>query len=286
MTRRQAEILLITVIAARSTSYAFSKLSLTALEPWNLLSIRFSLAFLLLCFLFRHRLKNICREVLQSGCILGIVLFSCMSLETISLKTIPSSTAAFLENTAVLWVLCTEPFILKKWPPLSTFAAAICIVCGIFLLTTDGNVHTFSIGAALCLAASFCYAVWILLTSRYVRHSDPLLIGILQIGVIALCSTAASICAEPFIIPNQPSIWLNIAALVCICSVFGFTFQPVAQKYTSADKAGLFAALNPLIAACIGWMLLGEALSFTQAIGGALILASLVWIQARPSAAS
>ena len=147
MTQRQAEFLLMTIIAARSTSYAFSKLSLTALAPWNLLSIRFILAFLCLCLLFHRRLIYIDRQTLQSSLILGSVLFACMSLETISLQTINSSTAAFLENTAVLWVLCIEPFILKRRPPLSTFAAAACIICGIFLLTTNGTLHTFSSGA-------------------------------------------------------------------------------------------------------------------------------------------
>ena len=107
MTQRQAELLLMTIIAARSTSYAFSKLSLTALAPWNLLSIRFALSYLL----FRRRIQHISRQVLKSSLILGSVLFACMSLEAISLQTIDSSMASFLESTAVLWVLCIEPFI-------------------------------------------------------------------------------------------------------------------------------------------------------------------------------
>ena len=279
MTQRQAELLLMTIIAARSTSYAFSKLSLTALAPWNLLSIRFALASLCLYLLFRRRIQHRNRQVLKSSLILGSVLFACMSLEAVSLQTIDSSMASFLESTAVLLVLCIEPFILKQHPPRSTFVAAACIICGIFLLTTNGTPHAFSSGAVICLAASFCYAAWILLTSRYVRQSDPILIGILQMGVISLLSTAASIPFETYILPNQLSTWLDILALVFLCSVFGFTFQPLAQKYTSADKAGLFAALNPLIAACIGWICLDETLTITQGIGGALILTSIVWVQ-------
>ena len=104
-------------------------------------------------------------------------------------------------------------------------------------------------------------------------------------GVIALFSTAASVLVESYTLPNCLPTWLDILALVFICSVFGFTFQPLAQKYTSTDKAGLFAALNPLIAACIGWLFLNETFTSIQGIGGALILISIIWVQIKTNAA-
>ena len=46
MSRKQAELLLAAVISIRATSYLFSKVALQSLEPFNLLAIRFLLAFL------------------------------------------------------------------------------------------------------------------------------------------------------------------------------------------------------------------------------------------------
>ena len=47
-TERGAEILLIFVLVARSTSFVMSKVTMNAMNPFNLLGVRFLLAFLLL----------------------------------------------------------------------------------------------------------------------------------------------------------------------------------------------------------------------------------------------
>ncbi len=52
MKQRNAELLLAGVIVARATSLLFSKLSMRALDPFNLLGLRFTIAFGLLMLLF------------------------------------------------------------------------------------------------------------------------------------------------------------------------------------------------------------------------------------------
>ena len=52
LTRRHAELLLAGVIIARATSYLFSKLILEGMGMFNLLGVRFTLAFALLFVLF------------------------------------------------------------------------------------------------------------------------------------------------------------------------------------------------------------------------------------------
>ena len=63
-----AELLLAGVIVARATSYLFSKLILEGMGLYNLLALRFSLAFLLLAALFFRRLRGIDRKTLRAGC--------------------------------------------------------------------------------------------------------------------------------------------------------------------------------------------------------------------------
>lgn len=281
MTEKQADILLLLGIAARSSSYVFAKIGLATLEPWNLLGIRFTLAFGILCLLFYKRLSSMTKETWIASGLLGFVLFACMTCETISLQTIDSSMAAFLENTAVLWVLCLEALLFRRLPDKVVILAAITIICGIFLLTMHGTVPSFSIGAAICLTGSVFYAVWILLTSKFARKLDPVLIGIFQMGFIGLFSLSGSLFHGTLALPTQPIEWEVILALVLICSVFGFTLQPIAQKYTSAEKAGLFTAMNPLIAAFLGWSILAETLGIAQLIGGALIIGSIIAVQLR-----
>ena len=70
MTEKQADVLLLLGIAARSSSYLFAKIGLATLEPWNLLGIRFTLAFGILCLLFYKRLSAMAKETWIGVCTL------------------------------------------------------------------------------------------------------------------------------------------------------------------------------------------------------------------------
>ena len=71
LTRRHAELLLAGVIVARATSYLFSKLILEGMGMFNLLGVRFALAFALLFVLFFPRLKSMNRKTFIAGAVMG-----------------------------------------------------------------------------------------------------------------------------------------------------------------------------------------------------------------------
>ena len=98
-------------------------------------------------------------------------------------------------------------------------------------------------------------------------------------GFLAVYSTVGTALLERPVIPDDTTTWSAILPLVFICSVFGFTFQPVAQKYTSAEKAGLFTALNPLIAAILGVIFLNETFTHIQSVGAICILLGITIVQ-------
>ena len=71
MSRRVSEMLLASVIAARATSYLFSKLILQGMGIFNLMAVRFLLAFALLAVPFFPRLRRMDRRTLLGGAIMG-----------------------------------------------------------------------------------------------------------------------------------------------------------------------------------------------------------------------
>ena len=56
---KKYELLLIAVIAARATSFIFSKMILESLTPFNLLAVRFIIAFILLALIFNTSMDYI-----------------------------------------------------------------------------------------------------------------------------------------------------------------------------------------------------------------------------------
>lgn len=279
MKQGTAELLLLTVIVSRSISYLLSKIGLHGVPPLELLAIRFFLTTIILLIIFHKRLPNITPALFKAAGLLGTLLFGCMACELISLTTVPSSTVAFLENTSVVWVLLLMAVINRHWPKKQVLLATGLLFTGIACLTLQDTALSLEPGEIICLTGTLFYTVWICLTAHLAREHDPLLLGILQMGFLATYSSIAMVLFEIPVLPTDTTTWSAIIALVFICSVFGFTFQPVAQKYTSAEKAGLFTALNPLIAAVLGAVFLDEMLTSVQFLGAVFIISGIVLVQ-------
>lgn len=276
MSERSAKILLASVILARSSSYVLQKIGLTDIDVFNLMGIRFLMAFFIMLLIFNKKLLGADKASVAAGLVVGAVYFVVMSFEVFSLKSCESSTTAFLENTAIVMVPLFEAFLLKKMPLPKTVAGFLLAMTGVALMTLQGTAVSFSTGHVLALGAAVTYAAAIIITDRVSKKADALVIGIVQLGTMGSLSALASFIFETPHLPTGPMPWIAIILLALVCSCFGFTLQPVAQRYTSAETAGLYCAFGPLGAGILGWICLGEALSIFALTGAVMILMSIV----------
>lgn len=276
LSRRASELLLAAVIAARATSYLFSKLILEGMGLFNLLGVRFLLAFALLGALFFRRLRAADRRTLVSGAVMGALYFLVMTAELSGLRRTDSSTVSFLENTAIVWVPLLSAAVSRRFPEGKTLLSALLCLLGVGFLTLGGAVGL-GAGEACCLAAALLYAAAILVTDRLThRGIDALAAGVVQVGTIGALSLAASFLTETPRLPAGVTEWAGICLLAVVCTGFGFTLQPVAQAGTTAERAGMFCALNPLVASVLGVVFLHEQIGLQGLVGAALILAGIL----------
>ena len=275
LNRKQAEWLLAAVIVARATAYMFSQIILQSMGLFNLLAVRFLIAFAILAVLFRGRLKVMDRRTLLYGAALGGAFFLVMTAEMGALLFTTTSTVSFLENTAIILVPLMTAMLGRRLPDGAAVVSAAVALAGVGLLTLQNGLSGFSAGHLIAMTAAFLYAATIILTDRVSRRADALVLGVLQIGVMGVLSLIASFILESPRLPAGPAEWGPMVVLVIVCTIFGFTLQPVAQSKTSAEKAGVFCALNPAASAVLGVVFLHEHLGFGGAAGAALILLSI-----------
>ena len=275
MSRRQAELLLAAVILTRSTGYLFSKAGIESLGVFNLLAARFLLAFALLAIIFFRKFKGVKPCDILRGAVLGGVFALVMALELIALKTTDTSTASFLENTAIIFVPLIEAWLLRRAPERTALISAAAAVAGVALLTLGSGDFGFTSGELYCLCAALLYALAIIITDRFSRRGDGLMMGIMQVGFIGIYALAASFIFEAPRLPSGGTEWGVILVLAIVCTCVGFTFQPVAQAHLSSECSGLFCALSPVFASLLGVVFLGEPVTLQGVFGAALILFSL-----------
>ena len=269
MSRTGAKILLTTVFIARGTSFLFSKILMESMSPMSILAIRFILAFLVLAVIFFKKLKECSKESLKGGLILGVLYTVCMIFEMYGLRQIDSGVSALIENMAIVMVPVYAAVLTKSLPQKKTMLCAVLAVIGVgFLSLTQSSNPGGGIGIALMICAALTYAACIMATERVTQNADPVTVGMLQLGVMGvLCLIASLLTGKQ---------WLMLLFLVLLCSCFGFTFQPVGQKYLPAETAAVFTVVNPLTASVMGVVLAGEGMTVLKLIGYVLILTALV----------
>jgi len=274
MQNRKYELLLAAVIAARATSFVFSKLVVLSMDKYKLLALRFLAPFVLLVIVFHREVARGGRRELAAGAAIGFLYYLVMSCELTALKTTASSTVSLLENCSILFVPLFEALLLKRFPDGTTLLSALTALLGVFCLTAQqGGV---SGGVAFGLLAAALYAAAIILTARVSRKTEhTLCVGIIQVGTIGVLALGSSFAFESPHLPAGGGQWLMILVLAVVCTGFGFTLQPVAQSHVSVERAGLFCAINPAIAAVLGTVILHERFGFFSAAGLLLILLSI-----------
>ena len=276
LTPKAAELLLAGVITARASSYLFSKLILKGMGMFNLLGLRFTLATVLLGLLFFPRLTHLRKNTVAAGMVMGGMYFLVMTAELSGLKRMASGSASFLVNTAIVLVPLLQALRKRRLPEGKVIGSVLPGFGGVAVLTLGGGLG-FGAGERWCLLAALLYACTILVTDR-LSHSgiDTLAAGIVQVATIAALSLAASFLKESHRLPDSAAEWVGIGMLTIVCTGFGFTLQPVAQSGTSAEKTGLFCALNPMVASCLGIVFLHEPFTAKSLVGGILILSAIL----------
>lgn len=276
LNQQKSEILLAAVILARSTSFVLSKSAMNSLSPFNLLAVRFLTAFIFLAILFGKKLIHIQKTELKYGFLLGVLFTVMMGCELTGLRATDSGTTSFIENSAMIFVPILQFVIFQKKIKGAETARIALAVLGIAFLTLGASGGLLRSGCVYLLGSAIFYASAILLTNIASRKGDPLMIGITQVFTIGFLSLIMSLILEQPRLPQTGSEWGMILGLAIICSGFGFTLQPVAQRGTTAERAGMMCALSPLSASLQGILILNDRMTFNKLAGCLLILLSLL----------
>jgi len=273
--QRQADLMIALIAIAWGSSYLMMQVGLSSIPPFGMVALRFGIAFVAVALIFRKRLRDLTRDIVWRGAVLGFLLCVFFGLLMYGLKTTPASTAGFLTSAKVVIV----PVIVSVWtrraPSRATLLGIVVCTVGLALLTLNGPM-SMGAGAALCLAGSAVYALQIVMTDAFSRREDALLLGICQLGFAAVFGAAFNLAFEGPALPQSPAEWGAVLGLALVCSAFGFAMQPVAQSRTTATHASLLFSLESVSSAVLSFVFLGEVMAPQCYLGCLLILASVL----------
>ncbi|WP_338432648.1 DMT family transporter [Clostridium tyrobutyricum] len=274
MTQKRANLLLLTVSMAWGTSYLLMKMGLGDIGPFNLIALRFGLAFFVTFVLLFKRVKDVNMKIIVHSSIIGLILFCIFTSILLGLKATTASSAGFLVGTTVVFVPLMQVFINHKLPQIKTILGICVVLAGIGFLTLK-NGFEMDFGSVLCLLGAVFNAIYIITTKHFVKSGNTLQLGVFQLGFASLFGILFSFIFEIPKLPDTRNGWIAVLGLAVICSAYGFVVQPIAQKYTTPESTSFSFALEPIFSAVFASLFLHEVLGIQEYFGGALILMSL-----------
>lgn len=271
----KADLMILFITICWGSSYLFMKMGLDSLGEFNLIALRFGLAFLLAGVIFLPRLRQVNVQTIRYAMLLGFILFIMFTALTFGLRTTTTSNAGFLVSLTVVFVPLLHTFLFKKKIENKVVVSILLALIGIALLTIQLP-FTLKIGDLFCIAAALCYALHINMVSTAAQKVDTLSLGILQLGFTGLYAFISSLLFETPVWPSTTNSWIAVLVLSVVCTAIGYVFQTIAQKYTTATRTGLVFSLEPVFAALVGFWFAHEIMNSNQYVGAALVFLSVV----------
>ena len=226
----------------------------------------------------------------RDGAILGAVALVSYVTQAWGLQFISSNRSAFITTLNVLMVPLLGLLFFRMRPTLVMLGAALLACAGIGLMSWDGGAHLWAdLATVVCALA---YALYVILLSQRAPHHSARALAATQIfwmallgGAWMLLANAGSGRMETLLArSSEPTVICGLLYLGVIATAGMLFLQAVAQRHVPAHQAAVVYAMEPVFAALIGWLWLSEALGFSAAVGGAMVIGAVLLSESKAAA--
>ncbi|MFE3182328.1 DMT family transporter [Streptomyces violascens] len=231
----------------------------------GVVTLRLVAAALVLMLVCRPKLRGHSRADWGTVVAFGVAMAGMNGLFYQAVDRIPLGVAVTLE---VLGPLALSVFASRRLVNVLWAALAL---AGVVLLGGGGFGSLDAVGVAYALGAGACWAVYILFSARTGRRFP-------QADGLALAMAVAAVLFLPIGIAQAggkllvPTTMARGAAVAVLSSVLPYTLELLALRRLPASTFAILMSLEPAIAATAGFLILGQALSWPQALAIGLVI--------------
>jgi drug/metabolite transporter (DMT)-like permease len=275
------ELALVAVTAVWGTTFLVVHLAVQHSGPLFFVGLRFVAAGLISVGVFRRRLAGLTRRELAAGASIGIAIFLGYALQTVGLRTIPSSTSAFLTALYVPAVPLLQWAVFRRAPRTAALAGVALAFAGLVLLAGPGATGlTLGTGEVVTLLGTVAMAAEIVLIGRFAGTVDLGRVTVVQLLVAGGLSLALMPVAGEGV-PSFSWTWLVAAVGLGAASCLIQLTMNWAQRSVSPTRATVIYAGEPVWGGVVG-RLAGDRLPGLAVVGAALIVAGVLVSELEP----
>lgn len=287
MNKKVATLIAVLVTAAWGSSFILMKNVAADVPALGFLTLRFGMAGLILSLVFCKKFRQFTKKTILESFVLGALLSGYMIFQVVGLRdeNMSASNSAFITSMSVLMVPFMSAFLLKKRPSASNWVGVFLAIFGLVFVTgIYQGVGALGIGDLLTFLCAICVAVHIIVADKYLKESDPILLGVGQIVAAFILSFIAWTVQTPtsFMTVNYtPALIIAVVLTAVFCTCFAFTGQIVVQKHLPPARVAVIFTLEPVFAYLYALVIPGpsgvtEALTWFNVLGSLLIVSGMI----------
>jgi len=232
---------------------------------------------LLSTFLFDRKREPLGLRNLGIIALGGLFFAFDLALYNTSILRTSAANATLLGNNTPIFVGLLTWLVFRRRPPRAFWLGLLMAIAGaVVILWADLTHHTrIGIGDLMALAASACFAVYLMVTEK-IRSSTGTL-AFLRLAMIS--STLALLLMNlamriSLSVPHGRTIWA-LLGLGLVSQLGGYLFLTYALGHLPATITSISLLTQGPLTAAMAAVLLGEPLSLAQVLGGLLVLAGV-----------
>jgi len=252
------------------------------IEPWTLLAIRLSGAFviLLLILSLRRVPLRVPRNQIGRLIVLGLAMTSAQFTYYLTISLTDVSTALFLQYTAPVFVVMYA-WLIEKEPLTALKVAAILLaIVGSYLLVTGGEgIRVSPLGLLTGTLSAVAFGLYAILGRGRVRQVGSWTVLLYAIGTAAAVWNLIIPPWKTFGRAYAPEEWGLFGFIIVFGTILPFGSFLYGLRTISPSGASLTATLEPVVGSAAAFLFLNEVLGSTQITGAAAIAGGVALIQ-------
>lgn len=275
MKRWQADLTLGMVALIWGSTFVVVQNALDAVGPLTFVAFRFIVGSAFLAALFYRRVRQMTRQDILSGGLIGIWLALGYIFQTVGLQSTTTAKAGFITGLSVVIVPVLATVLLRRPPGRGPVIGIVAATLGLGLLILNKNLSVQS-GDLWVLGCAFAFAMHITSVAYFSPRHDSIRLSLAQIAAVAVLGLGSAFGFETPALDLPVRAWGAILFTGASATALAYGLQVHVQRFTTPTHTALLFSLEPVFAAFFGWWWNHEVLGAKALIGCGLILIGMI----------